>query len=481
MNKYEIASSLIEEIKNDVNESIKDANKDKNVDNNYDKSVDKEKIDKVENAIDYSDENEMAEDLTIQEEIEKEEEEDKDDAKSKEDNAKFNKALSELVFKMPTAPISKPITATTSTQKLKLEDDDYDSISDNNDKPDLNDKSIASNDKLNLIDSSKKQQQQKDTIVNNKQEIAIANENKNDSTKTNDDKSKASTCFSTTIAITTNESLLNKKRLNTPLAEMLPSKYENSDVTEFFPEFRVDKTLRFSRLFGPGKSSLMPNPWKSVKCKKRKKKRQLSENKDLDASKENDNSKKEQSSSSSPNDNETAIQSISDEQQQQQQQQTNSSTNKTDSEFQLKFAETFNENDVEEDQEDLLKRDLECKTYLNSDENLDGDLAQKMVHWRNGPAAYWYNDMFVPDASKIFEFGFKKRQDKMNNEDDSEDEENSFEEDDDLSDHSLEDCYHMVTQGSWEDEIIWNGEECKQKILAKNAEKYNVAGWVREF
>lgn len=92
-----------------------------------------------------------------------------------------------------------------------------------------------------------------------------------------------------------------------------------------------------------------------------------------------------------------------------------------------------------------------------------------------GPAAFWY-DMF--EASKIFDFCFKKRN-QENREQESDDDESSEEvEDDVVSNHSLEDCYHMVTQGQWEDEIIWNGEDCKQKILAKNTEKYNAAGWI---
>lgn len=36
-----------------------------------------------------------------------------------------------------------------------------------------------------------------------------------------------------------------KKRLDTPLAAMLPSKYENTDVTELFPDFRHDKVQCF--------------------------------------------------------------------------------------------------------------------------------------------------------------------------------------------------------------------------------------------
>jgi transcription initiation factor TFIID subunit 1 len=32
-----------------------------------------------------------------------------------------------------------------------------------------------------------------------------------------------------------------RRKLDTPLAAMLPSKYQNVDVTEIFPDFRVDK------------------------------------------------------------------------------------------------------------------------------------------------------------------------------------------------------------------------------------------------
>ena len=36
-----------------------------------------------------------------------------------------------------------------------------------------------------------------------------------------------------------------RRKLDTPLAAMLPSKYQNVDVTEIFPDFRVDKVLHF--------------------------------------------------------------------------------------------------------------------------------------------------------------------------------------------------------------------------------------------
>lgn len=36
-----------------------------------------------------------------------------------------------------------------------------------------------------------------------------------------------------------------RRKLDTPLAAMLPSKYQNVDVTEIFPDFRVDKVLHY--------------------------------------------------------------------------------------------------------------------------------------------------------------------------------------------------------------------------------------------
>lgn len=77
-----------------------------------------------------------------------------------------------------------------------------------------------------------------------------------------------------------------KKRLDTPLAAMLPSKYADVDVTEIFPDFRYDKVLRFSRLFGPGKPSSLPQIWRSVR-KRRKKKKQQERTSDSGSDQEN--------------------------------------------------------------------------------------------------------------------------------------------------------------------------------------------------
>lgn len=63
-----------------------------------------------------------------------------------------------------------------------------------------------------------------------------------------------------------------QRKLETPLASMLPSKYANIDVTELFPDFRTNKVLRFSRLFGPGKPSSLPQIWRGVRKRRKKKK-----------------------------------------------------------------------------------------------------------------------------------------------------------------------------------------------------------------
>jgi transcription initiation factor TFIID subunit 1 len=39
-----------------------------------------------------------------------------------------------------------------------------------------------------------------------------------------------------------------RRKLDTPLAAMLPSKYQNVDVTEIFPDFRVDKVWHLLHL-----------------------------------------------------------------------------------------------------------------------------------------------------------------------------------------------------------------------------------------
>ena len=54
-----------------------------------------------------------------------------------------------------------------------------------------------------------------------------------------------------------------------PLAGMLPEKYKNANVKDFFPEFKENAVLRFSQLF-PIKESHKPRTWKALRKRRAK-------------------------------------------------------------------------------------------------------------------------------------------------------------------------------------------------------------------
>lgn len=216
------------------------------------------------------------------------------------------------------------------------------------------------------------------------------------------------------------------KRLETPLAAMLPSKYENVDVTTLFPDFRVGKVLRFSRLFKPNKSSRLPKAWRNVKTKR--KKRRHSDANDYNSS---DNDYKPQL-------------------------------------LCLEYGSLPDPEFIACDDEEKFLQPIESfskQTNPNKQENEDG--SNNQAYWRCGPAKLWYDMLGVPENGEEFDYGFKLKDDK------TEDIENNAEEN-----PYPEDAYLMVSQLHWEDDIIWNGEDIKHKVLQKLNSKTNAAGWV---
>jgi transcription initiation factor TFIID subunit 1 len=93
-----------------------------------------------------------------------------------------------------------------------------------------------------------------------------------------------------------------------------------------------------------------------------------------------------------------------------------------------------------------------------------------VADWRYGPAQLWYDMLNVPENGEGFDYGFKVRK-----VEDNDNEEETYEREESLD---PDDAYHMVTQIQWENDIIWNGDELKQKILAKLNDKNHAAGWV---
>lgn len=215
------------------------------------------------------------------------------------------------------------------------------------------------------------------------------------------------------------------KKLDTPLAAMLPSKYADLDVTELFPEFRPGQVLRFSRLFGPGKPSSLPQIWRGVK--KRKKKKQI--------------------------DNEQAPE----------QKQTKGLV--------LDFPEPTPDMCELDDELKLLQPEEQKDPHNKSESSNITDLSPKVADWRYGPAQLWYDMLNLPETGDGFAYGFKLKE--------SDDDESQQQiEIQNIEEEYPDDCFHMVTQLQWEDDVVWNGEDIKQKVLAKLNNKNNAAGWV---
>ena len=156
------------------------------------------------------------------------------------------------------------------------------------------------------------------------------------------------------------------KRLETPLAAMLPSKYANVDVRELFPDFRPDKVLRFSRLFGPGKPSSLPQIWRSVRKKRRKRKQSR------------DGRQRDGSDSTS---------------------ETDERIERRNRGFQMHYGpEPTKEQTATDDEQLLLQERTDEATEKQPEDNEAGDSKPKVADWRFGPAQVWYDMLEVPDS-----------------------------------------------------------------------------------
>lgn len=227
------------------------------------------------------------------------------------------------------------------------------------------------------------------------------------------------------------------KKLETPLAAMLPSKYANTDVRELFPDFRPDKVLRFSRLFGPGKPTSLPQIWRGVKKRKKKKR------KDRDFSQVLNNV-----GSDSTSDSEEPRRKG----------------------FDLYYGPDPKKEHCVSDDEDKLLRIItdEDKKETGQDNINKNDNKPNVADWRYGPAQIWYDILEVPDSGEGFNYGFKSKEKK----DDPNDEVVI------KGEQIADDAYLLVSQLHWEDDVVWDGNDIKAKVLQKLNSKTNAAGWL---
>ncbi|KFD62438.1 hypothetical protein M514_10706, partial [Trichuris suis] len=152
-----------------------------------------------------------------------------------------------------------------------------------------------------------------------------------------------------------------------PLANMLPEEYRDFDVCKLFPEFKKNKILRFSRLFGPGKPTSQPLIWRSVKSKRKGKFEQR-----LD---------------------EQETKSIEDE-----------PIAPSMGKMHLDYAPTPPlEECANYDEITLLnppEKDANVRAHETEEES-------NIPPWRYGPAAYWYNKMNVPPTGEGFNYNMR--------------------------------------------------------------------------
>uniref|UniRef100_A0A182J0C7 Transcription initiation factor TFIID subunit 1 n=1 Tax=Anopheles atroparvus TaxID=41427 RepID=A0A182J0C7_ANOAO len=236
----------------------------------------------------------------------------------------------------------------------------------------------------------------------------------------------------------TEESCKDKpKKLETPLAAMLPSKYQNVDVREFFPDFRPDKVLRFSRLFGPGKISSLPQIWRSVRRRRNKK---------------HQSARKPRDGSDSTSD---------------------SDEPRRRHHFTPAYAPTPPRDQWASDDEARFASHAadEEKEVKDKEADSKGDSKPKVADWRYGPAQSWYDMLDVPDTGEDFNYGFKTADPAK------------LETLPSISATPAEnaipdDAFLMVSQLHWEDDVVWDGNDIKHKVLQKLNSKVNAAGWL---
>ncbi|CAD5115481.1 DgyrCDS4450 [Dimorphilus gyrociliatus] len=206
-----------------------------------------------------------------------------------------------------------------------------------------------------------------------------------------------------------------------PLSDLLPDEYKDIDVRQLFPEFEDGKVLRFTRLFKP---QYMPKLYKNPN----KDKKSIGEKEET----EDPLFTWEWSSDSLVG--------------------------------KIPKPEELAEDDME-----LMLKPIEKKSLSNDKKSAQEKDNSDIAPWRYGPSQYWYDLLGVDESGRNFDYGFKKR------------EYSSLESANNIDVNSRifpDEAYHMVTQTHWEDEVIWNPDDVRHRILSQQKMKAPLAGWI---
>ncbi|XP_055958756.1 transcription initiation factor TFIID subunit 1 isoform X2 [Patella vulgata] len=277
---------------------------------------------------------------------------------------------------------------------------------------------------------------------------------------------------------------------NAPLANMLPPEMMSVDVTKLFPEFRPNQVLRFSRLFKPHHVHHLY---------KRKKKKKEDEAKTKTDGAPDDVKIKEEKKEEAvikveaevPTDQvvqETTTSDVQIKEEPLDEEGGKESHHSPDSgieetcdddwDLKLNLGRPALPEECESDDEELMLKATEAISSRNKqDGGKDGEQSYNLAPWRYGPAQYWYDKMDVDETGEGFDYGFKLKEEKK--EVDEEEIKQEIKEDPDKPQMEFPDeAFLMITQVQWEDDIIWNSEEAKQRVLQSHKAKAAAAGWI---
>lgn len=243
--------------------------------------------------------------------------------------------------------------------------------------------------------------------------------------------------------------------LQTPLAALLPPELADRDVREWFPEFRPGSVLRFSRLFRP---SHAPHVWK------RKKKKpttpsvpgekpafdknsavlaveQSVPDKAVDKHKEN-----------------IEITSVEDKMLDNQS-------------FTLNLGRKARPEELAQDDEALLLSAMMLNSEGGSGAERGRDAGPRVAEWRYGPAQLWYDMLGISESGEGFDYGFQLKKALQETAEQSSVNSSSKVE------YPAE-AFLMVTQMQWEDEVIWDGEKARDRVMMSVRQRGPSAGWI---
>ncbi|XP_077984278.1 transcription initiation factor TFIID subunit 1-like [Glandiceps talaboti] len=256
--------------------------------------------------------------------------------------------------------------------------------------------------------------------------------------------SRATESLQSELAVLTSQSdsksAVHKETESTPKAASGDSeKKKMPDVTEMFPEFRPGRVLRFSRLFANRRASSMPHIWRGAR-KKRRKKKPSDELGDQDGGQSKKSSLWEFQARPMP----TPEQCVTDDE--------------------ISHATPMEATPTEA--EDQNNKERESKP--------------RIAEWRYGPAQYWYDMLGVDPTGEGFDYGFRVKciKEEMNKEgeEDCEVKTDDKENEEEKLYIPSDECFEMVTQLQWEEDIVWNGEDIKDKVMKSVA--MSRAGWI---